>query len=79
VGLSDGDAYTLSASDARMRALKFVRRMGDDYARVIDFVTSGRVNVRAVVTHRESLHAAPCFLTRWRIRATSGQAHTQSA
>ena len=39
--------------------IKFVRRMGDDYPRAIDLVTSGRVNVRAVVTHRERLDAAP--------------------
>ena len=60
-GIPDGDAYTLSASDARRRGLKikFVRRMGDDYHRAIDLVTSGRVNVRALVTHRESLTAAP--------------------
>jgi L-iditol 2-dehydrogenase len=30
-----------------------------DYPRAIDVVTSGRVNVRALVTHRESLNAAP--------------------
>ena len=37
-GIPDGDAYTLSASDARRRGLKikFVRRMGDDYPRAID-------------------------------------------
>src|SRR5271166_707165 len=59
-GIPDGDAYTLSASEARRRGLKikFVRRMGDDYPRAIDFVSSGRVNVRALVTHRESLNAA---------------------
>ena len=60
-GIPDGDAYTLSGSEARRRGLKikFVRRMGDDYPRAIDLVTSGRVNVRAIVTHRESLDAAP--------------------
>ena len=48
-------------SEARRRGLKikFVRRMGDDYSRAIDLVTSERVNVRAIVTHRESLDAAP--------------------
>jgi L-iditol 2-dehydrogenase len=37
-GIPDGDAYTLSASDARRRGLtiKFVRPMGDDYPRAID-------------------------------------------
>ena len=32
--------------------------MGDDYPRAIDLVTWGRVNVRALVTHRESLTSA---------------------
>jgi L-iditol 2-dehydrogenase len=60
-GIPDGDAYTLSGSEARRRGLniKFVRRMGDGYPRAIDLVTSGRVNVRAIVTHRESLDAGP--------------------
>jgi threonine dehydrogenase-like Zn-dependent dehydrogenase len=39
--------------------IKFVRRMGDDFPRAIDLVSSDRVNVRALVTHRESLNAAP--------------------
>ena len=60
-GIPDDDAYTLAASEARRRGLKikFVRRMGDDYPRAINLVSSGRVNVRALVTHRESLNAAP--------------------
>jgi L-iditol 2-dehydrogenase len=60
-GIPDGDVYTLSASEARRRGLKikFVRRMGDDYPRAIDLVSSGRVNVRALVTHQKSLNAAP--------------------
>ena len=33
--------------------------MGDDYPRAIDLVRSGRVNVRALVTHCEGLDAAP--------------------
>ena len=33
--------------------------MGDDYPRAIGLVSSGRVNVTAVVTHRESLRKAP--------------------
>ena len=51
-GIPDGDAYTLSASEARRRGLKikFVRRMGDDFPRAIDLVSSDRVNVRALVT-----------------------------
>jgi L-iditol 2-dehydrogenase len=60
-GIPDGDAYTLPASEARRRGLKikFVRRMGNDYPRAIELVSSGRVNVRALVTHREGLDAAP--------------------
>jgi L-iditol 2-dehydrogenase len=60
-GIPDGDAYTLSASEARRRGLKikFVRHMGDDFLRGIDLVSSGRVNARALVTHGESLNAAP--------------------
>jgi L-iditol 2-dehydrogenase len=52
---------TLSASVARRRGLKikFLRRMGDDFPRAIALVISGRVNVRALVTHRESPNAAP--------------------
>jgi L-iditol 2-dehydrogenase len=44
-GIPDDDAYTLSGSEARRRGLKikFVRRMGDDYPRAIDLVSSGRV------------------------------------
>jgi L-iditol 2-dehydrogenase len=60
-GIPDGDVYTLPAAEARRRGLKikFARRMGDDFPRAIDLVSSGRVNVKAVVTHRESLDAAP--------------------
>ena len=60
-GIPDGDSYTLPAADARRRGLKlkFVRRMGDDYPRAIRLVSSGRVNVKAVVTHREGLKKAP--------------------
>ena len=62
-GIPDGDAYTLSASKAPRRGLKIklARRIGDDYSRAVDLVTSGRVNVRALVTHRESLKAARAF------------------
>src|SRR5208337_1793702 len=60
-GIPDGDTYTLPAADARRRGLtlKFVRRMGDDYPRAIRLVSSGQVNVKAVVTHREGLKKAP--------------------
>jgi L-iditol 2-dehydrogenase len=60
-GIPDGDSYTLGAAAARRRGLKikFVRRMGDDYPRAIQLVSSGRVNVMAVVTHRERLDKSP--------------------
>jgi L-iditol 2-dehydrogenase len=61
VGIPDGDASTLSTSDARRRGLKikFERRMGHAHPRAIGLVMSSRVNVRALVTHRESLDASP--------------------
>ncbi len=61
VGIPDGDTYTLPAADARRRGLKikFVRRMGDVYARAIDLVASGRVDVATLVTHRVDLAAGP--------------------
>jgi L-iditol 2-dehydrogenase len=60
-GIPDGDVYTLPAADARRRGLtiKFVRRMGDDYPRGIELVVSGRVNVKAMVTHQAPLARAP--------------------
>lgn len=60
-GIPDGNSYTLPAADPRRRGLgiKFVRRMGDDYPRAIELVASGRVDVRAVVTHQAPLAAAP--------------------
>jgi L-iditol 2-dehydrogenase len=52
----DGDAYTLSASEARKRGLKnkFGHRMGDDYR----FRNVGKCERGALVMHRESLKAA---------------------
>jgi L-iditol 2-dehydrogenase len=59
-GIPDGDAYALPASEARRELkIKFVRRMGNDYPRAIELVTSGRVNVRTLVTHRDGLDAGP--------------------
>jgi L-iditol 2-dehydrogenase len=62
-GIPDGDAYTLSASEARRRGLKikFVRRMGDDYPRAIDLVSSGSVNVQAWCTPRDHGRAPEVF------------------
>ena len=61
VGIPDGDSYTLSAADARRRALKikFARRMGEVYPRAIALVASGKVDVTAMVTHRVSLGDGP--------------------
>lgn len=60
-GIPDGDSYVLPAAEARRRGLKlkFVRRMGEDYPRAIRLVSSGRVDVKTVVTHREALKKAP--------------------
>ena len=52
------DAFGLGARRRGLK-IKFVRRMGDDFPRAIDLVSSDRVNVRALVRHRESLNAAP--------------------
>jgi L-iditol 2-dehydrogenase len=60
-GIPDGDIYTLSASEARRRALKlkFVRRMGEVFPRAINLVDSGRVDVATLVTHRVGLEETP--------------------
>jgi L-iditol 2-dehydrogenase len=61
VGIPDGDVYTLSAAEARRRALvvKFARRMGEVYPRAIDLVASGKVDVASMVTRRFTLDEAP--------------------
>jgi L-iditol 2-dehydrogenase len=61
VGIPDGDLYTFPAAEARRRALKvkFSRRMGQVYARAINLVASGRVDVATLVTHRIDLDATP--------------------
>jgi L-iditol 2-dehydrogenase len=61
VGIPDGDVYTLSAAEARRRALsiKFSRRMGHVYPRAIDLVSQGRVDVAAIVSHIIALEDAP--------------------
>jgi L-iditol 2-dehydrogenase len=71
-GIPDGDPDTLPASKERRRGLKikFARRMGDDYPRAIELIASGRVKVRALVTHREGLDVAPKVLRRGRWAGT---------
>ena len=63
VGIPDGDAYALPASEARRRGLKikFSRRMVDAYPRAIELVATGRVDVASIVTHRVELAAAPAM------------------
>jgi L-iditol 2-dehydrogenase len=61
VGIPDGDVYTLSAAEARRRALsiKFSRRMGHVYPRAIDLISQRRVDVAAIVSHTIPLEEAP--------------------
>jgi L-iditol 2-dehydrogenase len=61
VGIPDGDTYTMSAAEARRRALKikFARRMGEVYPRAIALVQSGKVDVASMVTHRVDLDETP--------------------
>jgi hypothetical protein len=58
--IPDCDAYRLSVWEARRRGLKiiFVRHTGDDFPCAIDLVSSGRVNVTALVMPA-SLNTAP--------------------
>jgi L-iditol 2-dehydrogenase len=58
VGIPDGDRFELTASVARRKGLtvKFSRRMGHVYPRAISLVTSGKVKLRALVTHRFPLN-----------------------
>jgi L-iditol 2-dehydrogenase len=61
VGIPDGDIYHLNAADARRRGLKikFARRMGEVYPRAIQLVSSGKVDVESVVSHRVGLDETP--------------------
>ncbi|MGX5734454.1 zinc-dependent alcohol dehydrogenase [Bosea thiooxidans] len=61
VGIPDGDAYVLPASEARRRGLtiKFSRRMGHVYPRAIELVATGKVDVEAIISHRFPLEDAP--------------------
>jgi L-iditol 2-dehydrogenase len=61
VGIPDGDAITLQASEARRKALvlKFARRMGHVYPRAVEMARTGRVQLDAIVSHRVPLDRTP--------------------
>jgi len=61
VGIPDGDTYILPAAEARRRGLsiKFARRMGDVYPRAIELVTSGKIDVKSIISHRIGLSETP--------------------
>lgn len=57
VGIPEGNAYALTASEARRRGLsiKFSRRMPDVYPRAIALAASGRVSLEPLASHRFTL------------------------
>ena len=61
VGIPEGNEYGLTAAPARRKGItvKFCRRMGEVYDRAIQLVTSGRVDLEPIVTHRVPLEEAP--------------------
>lgn len=61
VGIPDDDRTWFTASAARRKGLTLAlaRRMKDAYGRALRLVETGRVDVRALVTHRFSLDQAP--------------------
>jgi L-iditol 2-dehydrogenase len=61
VGIPDGDLYTLPGAPARRRGLtvRFVRRMGDRFARAIALVAEGRVDVASLVSGSFALADGP--------------------
>jgi len=61
IGIPDGDNYTpIAAAEARRRGLdiRFVRRMGHVYPRAIKLVSSGAIDVDALITHRFNMENA---------------------
>lgn len=60
VGIPDGDRFTLSAANARRKALiiKLSRRMGRVYPRAIALVLQGRVNIEPIATHHYPMRDA---------------------
>ncbi len=61
VGIPEGNEYGLTAAPARRKGVtvKFCRRMGEVYDRAIQLVTTGRVDLEPIVTHRVPLESAP--------------------
>lgn len=61
VGIPEGDQFTLNASLVRRKGLsiKLSRRMGHVYARAIQMVQRGQVDLGAMMTHRFSLEGTP--------------------
>lgn len=60
VGIPEGNEYGLTAAPARRKGVtvKFCRRMGEVYERAIRLVTTGRVDLTPIVTHRFPLERA---------------------
>jgi L-iditol 2-dehydrogenase len=61
VGIPDGDRFTMTAANARRKALtiRFSRRMGHVYPRAIQLVAEGRVNIAPIASHSYPLRRAP--------------------
>ena len=61
VGIPEGDAYDLTAAQARRKELtvKFSRRMKRVYPRAIEMVERGAVDLASLVTHRFALEETP--------------------
>jgi L-iditol 2-dehydrogenase len=61
VGIPDGNRFSLTASEARRRALtiKWQNRMGHVYPRAIEMVQAGRVNLEPIMSHRFPLDRVP--------------------
>lgn len=61
VGIPEGNEYAVTASTARRKGvtIKLCRRMGDVYPRAIQMVTTGRIELDPLVTHRYPLAETP--------------------
>ncbi len=61
VGIPEGDQFTLNASLVRRKGLtiKLSRRMGHVYARAVQMVQRGQVDLAPLMTHKFSLEETP--------------------